>query len=57
MEPAALEDQFSDGTLRLIGLLWALQDGDGLLLWRAWSCCLNDGTSATIPLLIDRVHA
>jgi len=26
------EDQFSDGTLRLIGLLWSLQEGDGLLL-------------------------
>jgi predicted ATPase len=26
------EEQFSDGTLRLIGLLWALQEGDGLLL-------------------------
>jgi hypothetical protein len=25
------EDQFSDGT-RLLGLLWALQEGDGLLL-------------------------
>ena len=27
-----LEDQFSDGTLRLIGLLWALMDGSGPLL-------------------------
>jgi hypothetical protein len=26
------EDQFSDGTLRLIGLLWSLQEGDSLLL-------------------------
>lgn len=26
------ENQLSDGTLRLIGLLWALQDGSGLLL-------------------------
>jgi predicted ATPase len=26
------ETQFSDGTLRLIGLLWALQERDGLLL-------------------------
>jgi predicted ATPase len=26
------EDQFSDGTLRLIGLLWSLLDGDSLLL-------------------------
>lgn len=26
------EDQFSDGTLRLIALLWAMMDGDSLLL-------------------------
>ena len=26
------EDQFSDGTLRLIGLLWSLLEGDSLLL-------------------------
>lgn len=49
------EDQFSDGTLRLIGLLWALQEGDGLLLLEEPELSLNDGIVQHIPLLIDRV--
>lgn len=49
------EDQFSDGTLRLIGLLWALQAGDGLLLLEEPELSLNDGIVAHIPLMIDRV--
>ena len=49
------EDQFSDGTLRLIGLLWALQEGDGLLLLEEPELSLNDGIVEHIPLLIDRV--
>ena len=35
------EDQFSDGTLRLIGLLWALLDGDSLLLLEEPELSLN----------------
>ena len=49
------EDQFSDGTLRLIGLLWALQDSDGLLLLEEPELSLNDGIVEHIPLLIDRI--
>lgn len=49
------EDQFSDGTLRLIGLLWALQEGDGLLLLEEPELSLNDGIVRHIPLLVDRV--
>jgi predicted ATPase len=49
------EDQFSDGTLRLIGLLWALQDGDGLILLEEPELSLNEGIVRCIPLLIDRV--
>jgi predicted ATPase len=49
------EDQFSDGTLRLIGLLWALQDGEGLLLLEEPELSLNDGIVKHIPLMIDRV--
>ena len=49
------EDQFSDGTLRLIGLLWALQAGDGLLLLEEPELSLNDGIVQHIPLMIDRV--
>lgn len=49
------EDQFSDGTLRLIGLLWALQDGDGTLLLEEPELSLNDAIVEHIPLMIDRV--
>ena len=49
------EDQFSDGTLRLLGLLWALQEGDGLLLLEEPELSLNDGITEHIPLIIDRV--
>ncbi len=49
------EDQFSDGTLRLIGLLWALQEGDGLLLLEEPELSLDDSIVERIPLVIDRV--
>lgn len=49
------EDQFSDGTLRLIGLLWALQEGDGLLLLEEPELSLNDEIVKHIPLIVDRV--
>lgn len=49
------EDQLSDGTLRLVGLLWALQEGGGLLLLEEPELSLNDGIVERIPLMIDRV--
>lgn len=49
------EEQFSDGTLRLIGLLWALQEGDGLLLLEEPELSLNDAIVEYIPLMIDRI--
>lgn len=49
------EEQFSDGTLRLIGLLWALQEGDGVLLLEEPELSLNDAIVGHIPLLIDRL--
>ena len=49
------ENQFSDGTLRLIGLLWALQEGEGLLLLEEPELSLNDAIVAHLPLLIERV--
>lgn len=49
------EDQFSDGTLRLIGLLWALQEGEGLLLLEEPELSLNNAIVQHIPLLIERV--
>lgn len=51
------EAQFSDGTLRLIGLLWALLDGQGMLLLEEPELSLNEGIVAQIPLLIERVLA
>jgi predicted ATPase len=49
------ENEFSDGTLRLIGLLWALQEGEGLLLLEEPELSLNDGIVEHIPLLSERV--
>lgn len=49
------EDQFSDGTLRLLGLLWGLQEGDGLLLLEEPELSLNDAIVEYIPVMIDRV--
>jgi len=49
------EDQLSDGTLRLIGLLWALQEGDHLLLLEEPELSLNEEIVTQIPLLIDRI--
>lgn len=46
------EDQFSDGTLRFIGLLWSLQEGDGLLLLEEPELSLNGAIVAKIPSLI-----
>lgn len=50
------EDQFSDGTLRLIGLLWALLDGDSLLLIEEPELSLNSAIVSEIPLMIHRVR-
>lgn len=49
------EEQFSDGTLRLLGLLWALQERDGLLLIEEPELSLNDAIVSYLPLLVDRV--
>jgi len=46
------EDQFSDGTLRLIALLWALQEGDSLLLLEEPELSLNSAIVARLaPIL------
>jgi predicted ATPase len=50
------EDQFSDGTLRLIGLLWALLEGDSLLLLEEPELSLNAAIVAKIPALIYRLQ-
>lgn len=50
------EDQFSDGTLRLIGLLWSLQEGDSLLLLEEPELSLNSAIVSKIPALIFKLQ-
>ena len=50
------EDQFSDGTLRLIGLLWSLIEGDSLLLLEEPELSLNSGIVRKLPGLMYRIQ-
>ncbi|TAL60669.1 MAG: chromosome segregation protein SMC [Bacteroidetes bacterium] len=50
------EEQFSDGTLRLIGLLWSLQEGDGLLLLEEPELSLNSAIVSKIPSIIYQLQ-
>jgi ABC-type nitrate/sulfonate/bicarbonate transport system ATPase subunit len=50
------EDQFSDGTLRLIGLLWSLLESDSLLLLEEPELSLNSAIVSNLPSLIYRLQ-
>ncbi len=50
------EEQFSDGTLRLLGLLWVLAEGDSLLLLEEPELSLNDAIVREIPRLLERIQ-
>ncbi len=50
------EDQFSDGTLRLIGLLWTLLDGDSLLLLEEPELSLHTSIVSKLPEVIWRMQ-
>ncbi len=50
------EDQFSDGTLRLVGLLWALLEGDSLLLLEEPELSLHSAIVAKLPSLMWRLQ-
>jgi predicted ATPase len=50
------EDQFSDGTLRLIALLWSLLDGEGLLLLEEPELSLNTAIIRALPSIIHRLQ-
>lgn len=50
------EDQFSDGTLRLIGLLWSLLEGDSLLLLEEPELSLHSGIVSKLPALMYRLQ-
>jgi predicted ATPase len=50
------EEQFSDGTLRLLGLLWALQEGEGPLLLEEPELSLQSGVVRRLAGLIYRMQ-
>ena len=50
------EEHFSDGTLRLFGLLWALLEGSTMLLLEEPEISLNDAIVKEIPLIVDRLQ-
>lgn len=50
------EDQFSDGTLRLMGLLWAMLDGTGPLLLEEPELSLHPDVVRHIPAMIYRIQ-
>jgi len=50
------EDQFSDGTLRLIGLLWALLDGTGPLLLEEPELSLHPEVIRYLPQMFARIQ-
>ena len=50
------EEHFSDGTLRLFGLLWALLEGSSMLLLEEPEISLNDAIVREIPRIVDRLQ-
>ncbi len=50
------EDQFSDGTLRLIGFLWSLLENDALLLSEEPELSLDSSIVRKLPVLIYRLR-
>ncbi len=50
------EDQFSDGTLRLIGFLWSLLEGESLLLLEEPELSLNPGIVSRLPAIMYRLQ-
>lgn len=50
------EDQFSDGTLRLMGLLWAVLDGQGPLLLEEPELSLHSEVVRILPQMFARIQ-
>ena len=50
------EDQFSDGTLRLLGLLWAVLDGSGPLLLEEPELSLHPEVVRFFPQMMARIQ-
>jgi hypothetical protein len=51
------ESDFSDGTLRLLGLLWAVLDGTGPLLLEEPELSLHPGVVRYIPSMLSRMQS
>lgn len=50
------EDQFSDGTLRMLGIMWSLLEGDSLLLLEEPELSLNEDIVRQIHQLLWRMQ-
>lgn len=50
------EDQFSDGTLRILALLWSFLESDSLLLLEEPELSLNSGIVSKLPALMYRLQ-
>lgn len=50
------EDQFSDGTLRMIGLFWSLLEGESPLLLEEPELSLHSGIVMKLPALFHRLQ-
>ena len=50
------EEQFSDGTLRLIGLLWAVMRGRGVLLMEEPEISLHPDVVRRLPQMLERIR-
>lgn len=50
------EDQLSDGTLRLLGIMWSLLEGDSLLLLEEPELSLNEAIVSQIPPLLWKMQ-
>jgi predicted ATPase len=51
------EEHFSDGTIRLIGLCWALMESDSLMLLEEPELSLNDRIVSQLPALFWKLQA
>ena len=52
-----MEKDFSDGTLRLIGLLWSIAEKGGPLLLEEPELSLNNSVVAELPRMFSRMQA
>ncbi|MCF7789918.1 MAG: AAA family ATPase [Prosthecobacter sp.] len=50
------EEQFSDGTIRLLGLFWSMLEGDSILLFEEPELSLNDRIVEMLPGLLWKLQ-